>query len=146
MKLNLSFLIIILFVFIISCKNKKVITDTINSTIPIYDTIPAYKKTAIAKLGSELDFIKSPDSTYVLCKKNLKNEHINPNQIQHYLVYNLKTNKIVYQDKAPNIILSWKSDVELQIIKQLGIIKDGTDTGQIIYIYNLISRKKEKIN
>ncbi len=146
MKFKIIILLSIFYFFTISCKNKKAITETINSTIPIYDSIPNYKKMAIEKLGREVDFIKSPKESYVLCKNKLKDEHINPNQTQHFFVYDLKTNKIVYQDKEPNINLSWKSDTELKIIKQLGIIKNATDTGQIIYIYNLITKEKGEVN
>jgi hypothetical protein len=72
-----------------------------------------------------------------------KEQLLNPNELVSFFVVDKKENKIVYEDAISGVSVSWKSDSELWLKTQRGIISNPTDEGKVIYYYDL--KKKEKI-
>ncbi len=101
-----------------------------------------YKDVAFKKYGNDTTFTFSPGRKYVLCQKKINKDNLNPNVLSEFFVYDLKRNKIIYEDKISNSIITWFSGTELKISVQKGIIYSPADNGKIIYIYNLKTHKK----
>lgn len=99
------------------------------------------KKICFNKFGVESILEFSPKKTYVLCLKK-KDSDLNPMSITEFFVYNINSNSIVYEDLISGASLSWKSDFELWIKIQKGIITSPDDSGKDIYIYDLINKNK----
>ncbi|NOZ34887.1 MAG: hypothetical protein GXO80_06275 [Chlorobi bacterium] len=107
--------------------------------------IISYKDLAFQRYGNDTIFTLSPAGMYVLCQKRINKDNLNPNILSEFFVYDLKKNKIIYEDKISNSTITWFSDAELKISVQKGIIHSSSDNGKIIYIYNLKSHKKNII-
>ncbi|MCF6183158.1 MAG: hypothetical protein L3J56_00790 [Bacteroidales bacterium] len=101
-----------------------------------------YKKVAFKKYGNDTTFTFSPGRKYVLCQKKINKDNLNPDVLSEFFVYDLKRNKIIYEDKISNSAITWFSGTELKISVQKGIIYSPADNGKIIYIYNLKTHKK----
>ncbi|PKP08284.1 MAG: hypothetical protein CVU09_16480 [Bacteroidetes bacterium HGW-Bacteroidetes-4] len=102
-----------------------------------------FKTLAIKKFGEPVQILPSPDDTYILYMAEKKEQQLNPNELVSFFVVDKKENKIVYEDAISGVSVSWKSDSELWLKTQKGIISSPTDDGKVIYYYDL--KKKEKI-
>jgi hypothetical protein len=102
-----------------------------------------FKTLAIEKFGENIKILPSPEESYVLYVSEKPEQLLNPNELVAFFVVDKKENKIVYEDAISGASLSWKSDSELWLKIQKGIISTPSDDGKEIYYYDL--KKKEKI-
>jgi hypothetical protein len=100
-----------------------------------------YKKLAVQKYNKDTTFLKSPDQNNVLCLKSNEDKSLNPFSLTEFFIYNIPGKSIVFEDKLPGISFKWKSDDELLICQQRGIIDNTFDSGKIYYIYKVKTRK-----
>lgn len=102
-----------------------------------------FKSLAIEKFGENVKMLPSPNETYILYMSDKSDHLLNPNDLVAFFVVDKNENKIVYEDAISGVSLSWKSDSELWLKIQKGIIASSSDSGKIVFYYDLI--KKEKI-
>ncbi|MBN2757096.1 MAG: hypothetical protein JXR51_07965 [Bacteroidales bacterium] len=143
MNYKIIFLSILIVISILSCN---AYNHSNNKTSAIKDSIIEYKQIAFQKYGRDTLFLKSPANTYVLCKKNITVNNTNPNELSMFFVFDLSKNQIIYEDKISGAKISWKSDYELLIRKQKGIITSNIDKGQIEYLYNLKTKTIQNLD
>ncbi|MGE4289037.1 MAG: hypothetical protein AB7E36_10125 [Salinivirgaceae bacterium] len=102
-----------------------------------------FKSYAFEKFGEHVQMLPSPDDSYILYMAEKKEQILNPNELVSFFVVDKKENKIVYEDAISGVSVSWKSDSELWLKVQKGIISTPSDDGKVMYYYDL--KKKEKI-
>lgn len=108
--------------------------------------VETYKKIALERWGKEAIFDFSPKKSYVLCKKAIEENSTNPNQVYDFFVVNMKTKNIDYQDKIHAVSVDWINDYTLKIVKQRGISVSTLDSGKSIYIYDMKTKKMDRID
>jgi len=137
-----KFLLFNIAIFILSsCVNKKLITTVEQNNKS--DTI--YKQIALKRYGNKVEFLYNKNKDYVLCKKRIDKNNLNPNVLLDFFVYNIIAHEIVYEDKIPNGQIEWLDNLHLIIRQQKGIINSTTDKGYIEYRYNIVSGRKQTI-
>ncbi len=104
-----------------------------------------YKRIAFEKFGPETSFLFSTENSYVLCLKYNSESLINPQSLAEFFIFSNINNAIVYQDKIAGASFTWKSDTELRIFEQNGIIKTPLDSGKTKYMLDLNTLKKSLI-
>ncbi|MGD9994730.1 MAG: hypothetical protein AB7S69_15640 [Salinivirgaceae bacterium] len=107
-------------------------------------SVTDFKILAIEKFGENIKILPSLKGSYVLYMSEKPEQLLNPNELVSFFVVDKKENNIVYEDAISGASLSWKSDSELWIRIQKGIITDAGDSGKLVFYYDLI--KKEKIS
>jgi len=75
-----------------------------------------------AELGDGVVKNSSPDSTYVMCWKEVEANPNNPVSYFEYIVIKRDLLKVVYRGKARSGKVIWYSDEELLITEKLGIL------------------------
>lgn len=108
--------------------------------------VEMYKKIAHQRWGKAAVFSFSPQKSYVLCKKAIQEDSANPNQLHDFFVVNLKTKSIDYEDKIHAVSVDWINDYNLKIVKQRGISLSPLDSGKSIYLYNMKTKKTDRID
>lgn len=104
--------------------------------------IKPIKAVANKKFGDEYKLIPNSNSTYIICIKEQNHKVVNPNYIMDFFIYDKTKSEIVYEDKLSNADIKWHSKFEVAITIQKGFIKDRTDTGNFIHIYDVKLKKK----
>lgn len=133
---------VLIMLVISSCSANKKTTNTNTSK----QNTEAYKKIATERFGNNVVFELSPNKSYMLCAKKYSDNDTNPNRLCDFFVMNLKTQKIEYEDKIHSCKISWHTDHKLKLVKHRGIAVSPMDDGKDIYIYNLKTHKKEKVD
>lgn len=100
-----------------------------------------YLHLALKKYGEKFECKLNPDKSYALCKKIIPDSALNPNQLIEFFVYDIQQDKIIYEDKMANVKISWNNNTQLLISKQKGYVTHPTNTGKVLYIFDLHLKK-----
>lgn len=133
MHLILKFFVIFLLLGSLGCFNQKKIEEKPKD----------YKAIAFLKFGVDTLSLKAPGEIYILCYKKNDRDHLNPNTLVEFFIFDKKKQTIIYEDKIMGATFEWKSDDELIIYEQRGIIESQQDKGKVRYLLNLKTTAKE---
>ncbi|WP_375561448.1 hypothetical protein ACE193_02520 [Bernardetia sp. OM2101] len=141
-------LILVLCVFsIFSCANTKKSNSKENSQASSkQDTTMNYKELAKQKLNvtdkaeEKFECITNTDKTFVLCKKTIDGTVMQPRNSIQYVVYDTKTNEMVYEGSIGGGFVKWYDKNRLEIYQQLGIPMQGKTQDDLIKIYDLVEK------
>jgi len=146
-------LIYVLVIFVGSCTFTKQKTDhpPIRSQTTTTDTLATdtsssvtpYKTLALKKYHSQVVYKLNPDKTYVLCVKKQNPKPFVPKQFTQlrFFVYDLKTNKLIFEDSLENGHVQWENSNQIKVTITPEIVKD-IEVKEYGYRYNVITRKK----
>ena len=106
--------------------------------------IEKYTELAKDKFGDNFSIQMNSDKTYVLCSNVPKSIKDNRPATVSYFIYDLKNEKIVFEESIPDGNVSWLNEHQIKITIIPGIVKgdekeEGSDSG---YIYDIIQMKK----
>lgn len=107
-------------------------------------TIEKYTELAKDKFGDNFATQMNSDKTYVLCSNVPKSIRDNGPTAVSYFIYDLKNDKIVFEESIPDGNVSWLNEHQIKVTIIPGIVKGddkegGSKTG---YIYDVIQMKK----
>jgi hypothetical protein len=102
-----------------------------------------YKAIAFLKFGADTVSLKAPGEIYILCYKKNDSDHLNPNTSVEFFIFDSKKQIITYEDKVMGATFEWKSDDELIIYEQRGIIESPQDKGKVRYLLNIKTNEKK---
>lgn len=128
----LNCLIIFGFVFFLACVNGK--TQTSN-----------YKSVSQEKLSGDIKYVFSPDSSYVLSYVEIEGTAKRPQNNIKYLVHDLKSGEVVYEDALDNGSVGFHSDHELKIVLIPGMMRENQSLDDFTYLYDLKSKEKRSL-
>lgn len=139
-KNNFSISIAIIFIITIilsSCSNY-------NNGYKTDSKKPAYIKTAIEKYSNNINYIFAPDSLHVICYKTEKKSISNPTPQHRFFIYDLKNEKIIYEDNGRSDDIEWINNTQIRVLKRPGIISvDPKKNMKMLgYIYDINQNKK----
>ena len=100
-----------------------------------------YEKSAIEKYGDNIKYLFNAAHTYVLCIKQAQAGTEQPFPPLKFFVYDLDSEKIVYEESLANGSVKWRNDYQLEITIIPGIIK-GNEEGVNYFIYDLNEGKR----
>ncbi len=102
-----------------------------------------YRSLAVQKFGQGADFIQNVSGSAVLCVKKTKPTQLNPQLQIAFFIYDLKANKILFEDSIPNGSVSWNDGSSIIVSLVPGTVRedDKTRPSRPGYIYDLRSRK-----
>ncbi len=101
-----------------------------------------YKSVAEKELGKAVKYSFNQDSSYVLCVSGDKPTALNPQPRTRFMVYNLITNKVVYEDNLSDGHVEWKNAHQLAVSYTPEIIRGDEGSSTTGYIYDLQTGKK----
>ena len=134
------FKFIILAAVIISCASQQ----TSQSKTPL-----SYERIANAKFKDNIDYFFNSNKSYVLCVKQSKTTHKILYPPLAFFVYDLKNEKIVYEESFNNGSAKWVNDTQIKVTLVPGIISgiEKIDSKARGFIYDLAVNRKlyEKI-
>jgi hypothetical protein len=105
-----------------------------------------FKSIAFQKFGADTILNLNDSNTYALCTKKVAENNMNPNVLTAFIVIQLNSNKIVFENKISSASVKWYSNNELLISKQLGIVSEQKGSGKISYIYNVETKVKKELS
>lgn len=85
-------------------------------------SVAVAEQTCFSGLGEDATVVPSPDSTYVLCLKEIKMDKTMPESTFEYSVIRRNPVKVVYKGKVMSGKITWYSDEEVLITEKLGIL------------------------
>jgi len=126
--------------FLFSCTSTKVKNELSNGK-------STYKTVAIQKYLSDVNYLFSPDSIYVVCYKMGKQSEGNNLAQLKFFIFNTKTNSIEFEDNSRTDTIEWINNFKLKVSKRPGIIsvKPKINNKLLGYIYNLKKHKKKSL-
>ncbi len=80
------------------------------------------KQTCFSGLGEDAVVVPSPDSTYILCLKEIEMDKMMPESTFDYSIIKRDPGKVVYEGKVMSGKITWYSDEEVLITEKLGIL------------------------
>jgi len=92
------------------------------------------RRTAMERLGKEVEYLPSPDGLLILCTRATKPTSQHPQQTIHFLVFDTNAGKTIYDDSVTDGEVSWADNRRLRIAEKPGIIQ-GNDTPEQGFIY-----------
>ncbi|MBC7921486.1 MAG: hypothetical protein H7Z75_10425 [Ferruginibacter sp.] len=110
--------------------------------MPTSQTPADYQRVAEERLGSGVEYTLNDDKTMVLCKKT---EHpLVPamNNEVRFLVVDVKTNALLFEDRLVNGEVGWFGNTQLKISTIPGTIQGVPNERENYYLYDLVTRQK----
>lgn len=104
-----------------------------------------YKVVSEEKLNGQVEYSFSADSTYVLAFTEKKGTAKQPQNHIDFMVHNLKSGEVVYEESVENGTVSFYNEDELKIVQIPGILKQGHTLDDHTYIVNLKSKEKRPL-
>ena len=134
-------LLVIFSLFIFSCTGSRVKQK-------LRDGEASYKKIAAQKYLLNVKYLFSPDSMNVACYKVEPQSKENYKPQFKFFIYNLKTNKIVFEDNSRSDKIEWIGNSKLRVSKRPGIVsvKPEENRKSLGYVYDLTKHKKSFLN
>ncbi len=103
-------LILVLFIIsFFSCANTKNNTSNTSSqdTLMNYEELAKQKVNFTNKAEEKFECIENTNKTFVLCKNTVDGTRMQPRNSISFVVYNMKTNELVYESYVNGGSVSW---------------------------------------
>ncbi len=141
-------LILILFILSsFSCANTKNTTSKENSPNSTkqdnamnYNQLAKEKLLVTGKAEEKFECIENTDKTFVLCKKTVEGTVMQPRNSIQFVVYNTKTNEMVYEGSISGGFVNWYDKNRLEMFQQIGIPMQGMTQDDMINIYDVVEK------
>ncbi len=111
------------------------------------DAAPAYKTLAQEKYGTSVAFTANADSTIMLCVHTPEPSPRMPTPILSYLVYDLETEAVLYEEEGVQGEIKWTDGQTLSVTQTPGIVtgNETSGTGKRGYTVDVRTGQKRKL-
>ncbi|HVO73072.1 MAG TPA: hypothetical protein VMT35_03550 [Ignavibacteriaceae bacterium] len=112
----------------------------------VKDPSRAYNNFAESKLGSKCKILFNSDSTYFAAYASAKNPELQSNSPLKFFIYDIREDKILFEDNLPNGEIKWLNESQLKISTIPGIVSgiDDQNRHRPGYIYDVNVKRKIK--
>ena len=86
------------------------------------DSVDNYKKLAVDKYTDNITYQINLTHLYVLCHKQSRPTSQNPFPPLQFFVYDLKNEKVLFEDSLAKASIKWLNDYQIQVSTILGIV------------------------
>ena len=140
MKITISILFFVaaLVLLSISCSKKTLSANTIDEGINIEERV---KQVALTKFESNYKLMYNESRNKVCIYKSRKSRSNDIYQTISFVIYDPKTDQILFEEKIARAECRWVNDKEFEVIVTPGIVR-STDQAQKRMIYNTDTKKK----
>ena len=105
----------------------------------------AYKVVAVRKFKAPIRYIYNDTKSHVLCFNQAKASTRNPFPSLSFFIYDLKSEKVIYEETLDNGSVLWLNENRVQITVIPGVITSAHKKEDTIYIYDLKTGQREKL-
>ncbi|MBL7959684.1 hypothetical protein JNL27_05525 [bacterium] len=106
--------------------------------------VEKYKTLAMEKYKEGIDYVFNESGSFVMCVHAAKPSAEHPQKTISFFVYDLKNEKILYEESVGDGSVKWKNDVQIEITSKIGIITPSHQSNIIHYVYDVSTQKKLK--
>ena len=103
----------------------------------------AAENLAKEKFGENFIVEKNNTGSFFLCYKNREAKN-QLHTLLHYFIYEVKSQKIIYEEKINNAAVKWFDEHHVEILVNPEIISGDDD--ETTFILNVITKEKQKRN
>ena len=139
MLLKLSVLILQLTIVftLASCASAKKDSNSV-------DSVEKYRKLAVDKYKDNITYRVNLTHSYVLCYKQSRPTSQNPFPPVQFFVYDLKNEKVLFEDSLANASIKWLNDYQIQVSTIPGIVTGDEEADKKLmgYIYDVKLQRK----
>ncbi len=136
-KLSISILPLTIGFILASCALTKKDSDSV-------DSVETYKKLAIDKYKDSVTYRVNSTDTHVLCYQQSKPILQSSFPRLQFFVYDLKNEKVLFEDSLANARIKWLNDDQIQISTIPGIVTGDEEADKKLtgYIYDIKLQRK----
>ena len=109
---------------------------------PTSQTPTDYQRVAEERLGSGIAYTLNDDETMVLGKKTAHPLIPAMNNEVRFLVIDVKTDAILFEDRVVNGTVEWFGHTQLKVTAIPGIVQNVPDQRENYYLYDLVTKQK----
>lgn len=108
------------------------------------NSVAKYTKLAIEKYHNNITYQANLSHSYILCSTQSRATGLNPFPTVKYFVYDIKHDKVLFEDSVAKGSIKWLNDDQFQVSTVPGIVRiDEGANGQLRrYIYDVLLQKK----
>ncbi len=108
------------------------------------ESVENYKKLAVDKYKDNITYQINLTHLYVLCHKQSRSTSRNPFPQVQFFVYDLKNEKVLFEDSLVNGSVKWLNDYQIQVSTIPGIVtgEEEADKKLMGYIYDVKLQRK----
>lgn len=145
-----NLILILCLISFFSCANSKKNTSKENSETTLKQDNPMnYKELAKKKFQitdkkqGAFECIENTDGTFSLCKFTLEGTVMQPRNSIQFVVYNTKTNELVYEGSVDGGSVEWYDKNRLEIYQQVGMPMEGMSHDDMVKIYDVVEKTQK---
>lgn len=104
----------------------------------------SYQAVAKSKYGDRVEFFFNNSRSYVICvagKDRFKSPFPKISSQLRFFVYDLTSDRILFEESLDNASVSWKKDTLLKVSVTPGIVQTGKSL-EYGYLYDIVARQK----
>jgi len=107
-------------------------------------SVDNYRKLAVDKYKDNITYRVNLTHSYVLCHKQSRPTSLNPFPPVQFFVYDLKQERVLFEDSLANGSLKWLNDFQIQVSTIPGIVTgdEEADKNLLGYIYDVKLQRK----
>ncbi len=107
-------------------------------------SVAKYKKLAVDKYKDNITYRVNLTHRYVLCYKQSRPTSLNPFPSVQFFVYDLKQERVLFEESLPNGSIKWLNDDQIQVSTIPGIVTgdEEADKKLLGYIYDVKLQRK----
>ena len=108
------------------------------------DSVDHYKKLAVDKYTDNITYRRNLTHIYVICYKQSRPTSQNPFPPLQFFVYDLKNEKILFEDSLAKASIKWLNDYQIQVSTIPGIVTGDEEANKKLmgYIYDIKLQRK----
>lgn len=136
--------IIMFLTILVSCTSAKKTSVASQENQHGSPAVEKYKTLAMEKYKEGIDYVFNESGSFVMCVHAAKPSAEHPQKTISFFVYDLKNEKILYEESVGDGSVKWKNDVQIEITSKIGIITPSHQSNIIHYVYDVSTQKKLK--
>ena len=105
-----------------------------------------YETIAIERYKERIEYIFNESKTHVLCMKTSKPTTKMPKSTVSFFVFDLNSEKIVFEDAIADGSLRWINDRQLEIVQKTGTVSKKDPDRRQGYLFDLDTGKKLELS
>lgn len=104
------------------------------------------KKLSIEKFGTMFHLIYNGEKSYSLAVKQERAAALNPNPLLQFFVFDMREEKIVFEDNLAGGKINWKTNDQVEVIVTPEIVSTDENNKIHGYIYDVRLKTKKDLN
>jgi len=106
--------------------------------------IKSFEQIALEKYKNNIGYMYSPDSSFVACFRKETKEEANGVQQLRFFIYDIKNDKLVFEDNLRSENILWLNNYKLKVMKRPGMVTNDPQKNIELmgYIYDIKQNKK----